>query len=127
MKIAITGALGHIGSRLIHEIPTRFPEGQVLMVDDLSTQRYASLFNLPAGGCYRFCEVDVLTADLDSVFTGVDVVVHLAAITDAANSFENKEQVEQVNFEGTKRVALACMGSGSSLIFPSTTSVYGSQ
>src|SRR3972149_9285769 len=39
----------------------------------------------------------------------------------------NKEQVEQVNFEGTKRVALACMGSGSCLIFPSTTSVYGSQ
>lgn len=127
MKIAVTGALGHIGSRLIREIPVRFPRAEVVMVDDLSTQRYASLFNLPAQGRYRFWQADVLTADLESLFAGVDVVVHLAAITDAPSSLEIREQVERVNFEGTKRVAIACLRTGSALIFPSTTSVYGSQ
>jgi nucleoside-diphosphate-sugar epimerase len=127
MKIAITGALGHIGSRLIREIPDRFPEAEILMVDNLSTQRYASLFNLPGRPRYRFWQADVLTADLESIFDDAEMVVHLAAITDAPSSFEMREQVERVNLEGTKRVALACLRSGSALIFPSTTSVYGSQ
>ena len=97
------------------------------MIDNLSTQRYCSLFNLPSFGRYRFLETDVLTADLASIFDGAAVVVHLAAITDATNSFQIKEEVEQVNFNGTERVAQACRQVGCALIFPSTTSVYGSQ
>jgi nucleoside-diphosphate-sugar epimerase len=127
MKIAVTGALGHIGSRLIRELPAVFPEAEILMIDNLSTQRYCSLFNLPATVQYRFLEADVLTADLPSMFEGAAVVVHLAAITDAANSFQIKEEVDQVNFSGTERVAQACLQVGCALIFPSTTSVYGSQ
>jgi UDP-glucose 4-epimerase len=68
-----------------------------------------------------------LTADLASIFKDATVVVHLAAITDATNSFNNKEEVDRVNFAGTERVARACQKVGCSLIFPSTTSVYGSQ
>jgi nucleoside-diphosphate-sugar epimerase len=127
MKIVITGALGHIGSRLIRALPDRFPEAEIVLLDDLSTQRYCSLFNLPAHGRYRFLEADVLTADLGEIFQGADVVVHLAAITNAAGSFQNAEQVEQVNFQGTERVARACIGAGAPLIFLSTTSVYGTQ
>ncbi len=127
MKIVVTGALGHIGSSLIRYIPERFPDADIVMLDDLLTQRYCSLFNLPPQGRYRFLEADVLTADLDSLFSGADVVVHLAAITNAAGSFQNREQVEQVNFEGTERVALACIRTGAPLIFLSTTSVYGTQ
>lgn len=127
MKIAVTGALGHIGSQLIRELPTMFPEAEIVLIDNLSTQRYCSLFNLPSFGRYRFLETDVLTADLASIFNGAAVVVHLAAITDAANSFQIKEEVEQVNFNGTERVAQACRQVDCALIFPSTTSVYGSQ
>jgi UDP-glucose 4-epimerase len=127
MKIVITGALGHIGSRLIRTLPDRFPGSQILMVDDLSTQRYCSLFNLPEHGRYRFLEADVLTADLGEIFRDADVVVHLAAITNAAGSFQNVKQVEQVNFEGTDRVAQACARTRVPLIFLSTTSVYGTQ
>ncbi len=52
-------------------------------------------------------------------------MVHLAAITDAATSFENKPQVERVNSSGTEKVAQACIAAGVPLLFPSTTSVYG--
>jgi nucleoside-diphosphate-sugar epimerase len=127
MKIVVTGALGHIGSLLIRELPAIFPGAEIVMIDDMSTQRYCSLFNLPKTGRYRFLETDVLTADLTSIFGGAAVVVHLAAITDAANSFQIKEEVEQVNYTGTERVAQACRRVGCSLIFPSTTSVYGPQ
>ncbi|QEM66792.1 SDR family oxidoreductase [Geobacter sp. FeAm09] len=127
MKIVITGALGHIGSRLIRTVPEHFPGAEIMLLDNLSTQRYSSLFNLPPHGRYHFLETDVLTADLDAIFSGASVVVHLAAITNAAGSFQNRDLVEQVNFEGTERVARACCRTGTPLIFISTTSVYGSQ
>ena len=126
MKLLITGALGHIGSKFIHNIrPGDYTA--VVLLDNLSTQRYCSLFNLPQGVPFRFIEGDILTADLEQLCAGVDVVIHLAAITNAAGSFEIQEQVEQVNFEGTKRVAQACMTNHNKMIYLSTTSVYGTQ
>jgi UDP-glucose 4-epimerase len=127
MRIVVTGALGHIGSRLIRELPEAFPGSTIVLLDDFSTQRYCSLFNLPTEGRYEFHEVDILKADLSALFSGADVVVHLAAITNAAGSFEIKDRVEQVNFEGSRRVAKACLGANCAMIFLSTTSVYGSQ
>jgi nucleoside-diphosphate-sugar epimerase len=122
----ITGALGHIGSGLIHSIlPGRFDE--VVLLDNLSTQRYSSLFDLPQGIPFRFIEADVLTANLTRLFQGMDAVVHLAAITDAANSHARRDEVMEVNVEGTRRVAQASIEHHCRLFFPSTTSVYGVQ
>jgi UDP-glucose 4-epimerase len=97
----------------------------VLLIDNMATQRYPSLFNLPEGVRYRFVEADIMTADLTQLLSGVDAVIHLAAITNAAGSFDNQDQVERVNFDGTERVARACMQTGTRLVFLSTTSVYG--
>ncbi len=122
----ITGALGHIGSRLIHSFkPGDFEK--IVLLDNLSTQRYCSLFNLPANVPFQFIEDDVCTADMVPYCEGIDCVIHLAAITNAAGSFEIQEQVERVNYQGTERVARACLKTGSRLIFFSTTSVYGTQ
>jgi nucleoside-diphosphate-sugar epimerase len=124
MNIVITGALGHIGSALIRAFS---PDDctRITLLDDLSTQRYCSLFDLPDGVPFRFVEGDVLNDDLARTFAGADVVVHLAAITNATASFDNQEQVERVNLEGTERVARACAQVGAGLVFLSTTSVYG--
>src|SRR4051812_22282809 len=116
MKIVVTGALGHIGSRLIRDLPAAFPGCEVVMVDNLMTQRFCSLFHLPREGTYRFVEADVVTADLGMLFSGAHVVVHLAAITDAAGSFGRAEEVEMNNFNGTKRVAECCAALGIRLL-----------
>lgn len=126
MKIVITGALGHIGSRLIHSLrPGEFSE--VVLLDNLTTQRYCSLFNLPDGVRFRFIEGDIREVDLADLLGGAHAVIHLAAITNAAGSFEMVEEVEQVNISGTFRVAQACLKTGTRLLFLSTTSVYGTQ
>ena len=127
MKIVVTGALGHIGSSLIRDLPFSFPGSEIIMVDNMMTQRYCSLFNLPKEGNYRFIEADITQMDLPLLLRGVDVAVHLAAITDAAGSFGKAEQVEQNNFNSTQRLAEACADSGVRLITLSSTSVYGTQ
>ena len=76
---------------------------------------------------FQFVEADVCTADLNTLFRGTDIVIHFAAITDAANSFEIANQVDQVNYHGTERVAQACLANGSRMLFFSTTSVYGTK
>ena len=126
-KIVVTGALGHIGSRLIRKLPAALPATQFVLLDDLSTQRYCSLFDLPAPAAFQFIEADILKTELVPLFTGARAVIHLAAITNAAGSFENAAQVEMVNFDGTERVARACVAAQSPLVFLSTTSVYGTQ
>jgi len=125
MKLVITGALGHIGSRLIRDLVPAFPGADLVLVDNLCTRRYASLFDLPAQGRYRFRELDIVTADLERVFEGAEAVIHLAALTDAAGSFGREQEVARVNGLGTERVADACLRTGSPLVFASTTSVYG--
>lgn len=126
-KIMVTGALGHIGSFVIRDLVKRFPGVEVILVDNMMTQRYSSLFNLPSTGCYRFHEGDVTTMDLSGALEFVDAVIHLAAITDAAGSFDNAEQVEDNNYEATRKVAEACVATGTRLISLSSTSVYGTQ
>src|SRR2546425_7173030 len=116
MRIIVTGALGHIGSELIRELPAALPGAQIVMLDNLSTQRCCSLFNLPAEGSYLFVEGDVLTADLSSLFAGAAVVVHFAAITDAPSSFAICAQVEEMNFAGTQRGAQASVAAGGALV-----------
>lgn len=127
MKIIITGALGHIGSRVVRELPKVFPNSEIIMIDNLLTQRYTSLFNLPANAHYRFYESDILSTELKLIFEGADAVLHLAAITDATSSFQNREQVESVNYDGTVRVAETCKEVGCPMIHLSSTSIYGTQ
>ena len=44
--------LGHIGSALIRQLPFDFSDAAIVMVDNMMTQRYASLFDLPVVGRY---------------------------------------------------------------------------
>ena len=127
MKIIVTGAIGHIGSYIIRNLGIQFPKSDILMIDNMMTQRYPSLFNLPTVGNYHFIEGDVTDMDLNAVFSDANVVIHLAAITDAAGSFDRAEELEANNYQSTVKVANACIETGASLIALSSTSVYGTQ
>lgn len=124
--IVVTGALGHIGSRLIRDLADHF-EGPIILIDNLATQRYASLFDLPANCTYEYVNGDISEMDFTPVLRRARVVVHLAARTDAESSVTQSEEVERVNTFGLRRVADACLAHGVPILFPSTTSVYGTQ
>jgi UDP-glucose 4-epimerase len=127
MKIIVTGAVGHIGSYLVRYLPLQFCDVEILMIDNMLTQRYSSLFHLPSIGRYKFIQNDVKNINLEKHLDNNDVVIHLAAITDAAGSFEKPEKVEENNYQSTEKVAKACESTGAKLICLSSTSVYGTQ
>jgi len=126
MNLCITGALGHIGSKLIRSLQIPNLE-KVYIVDNLMTQRYASLFDLPAGMDFVFYETDILSPEIETVIEDSDVLIHLAAVTDAERSFGREEEVEEINKKGLEKVTRLCAAKGCSLLFPSSTSVYGTQ
>jgi nucleoside-diphosphate-sugar epimerase len=127
MKIVITGALGHIGSYLIRDFFLQFPESEIWMIDNMLTQRFPSLFNLPEKGNYHFIEEDINQIEFSSILKDANVLIHLAAMTDAAGSFDKADILEENNYQSTFRVATACAKYGVRLISISSTSVYGSQ
>lgn len=127
MNILVTGGLGHIGSRLIRDLSQVKGVELVRIMDNLSSQRYCSLFGLPTNIKYEFIEGDIRKReDLDLVIKDVDVVFHLAAITDAPQTFTMRKLTREVNFLGTRNTVSSALNSGvKKFIYPSTTSVYG--
>ena len=125
--VLVTGGCGHIGSRLIRELANREDVRKVIIYDNMSCERYCSLFNLPENIEYEFIQGDISDKEnLNKAMKNCDVVIHLAAITNAPESFEIKDKVEQVNFKGTENVVdCAIENKVEKLIYPSTTSVYG--
>jgi len=127
MKLVVTGATGHIGSFVVRDLADRLPGAEIVLIDNLMTQRFPSLFDLPAGARYRFVEADVTTADLRPHMDNAHAVIHLAAITDANGSADDGAQIASNNFEATRAVTDACIATGARMIAVSTTSVYGSR
>lgn len=127
MKILLTGGLGHIGSAFVRQMPSLLPGAEVIIIDNLSTQRYCSLFNLPGNLKHQFVEGSVQSMDLDRYLEGAHAVVHLGATTDAAGTAANPNLIFDNNLPATEAIIKACIRKGVPLLFPSSTSVYGVQ
>ena len=126
MKLIISGGLGHLGSRLLHQVDFVNKFSEVLIIDNLITQRFVSLFNLPKNVKIKFMQKDirdVLIGDLGSK-ADPSIFLHLAALTDPASLQGADQKVRSYNLEGTKRAATLSKAIGAKLIFTSSTNVY---
>ena len=127
MHIIVTGGLGHIGSYLILDLIKNNPKTNISVFDNLSTNRYATLFQFAKHNNINFIEKDLSKEIIDNYIKSADIVIHLAAITDAQSSILIPEKIKNNNFKTTKNIILSCSKFKTKLIFISTTSVYGSQ
>ena len=126
LKILVTGALGHIGSKLIRDLSNINNIRNIYLIDDLRTQRFNSLMHLSKKGKYKFYDETLSKENLNQLVKKSDFIIHLAAITDAASSFGKFNQLKKNNLDNTKLVTHFCSKYKKKLIFISSTSVYGS-
>ena len=127
MNFYIIGGLGHIGSFLIRNLPKYFLKSNFIIIDNLSTSRYSSLFNLDKKYKYKFMYSDVKKINLKKILKKEDVVINLAALTNAWESFRIPKIYKETNFSNTKFIVEACSKKKANLIFMSSTSVYNTK
>ena len=128
MKILITGGLGHIGSYLLHSINKIKILKKIYILDNLSTQRYSSLFLIPkTKKKIFFFQKDLSLKNSLNDFPKVDIVINLASITDAEGSIKIRNKIYRNNLGIFDNVLKYCKKNSSKLIHISSTSVYGEQ
>ena len=126
MKILITGALGHIGSSLFRKLEKNKKISKIYLVDNLLSQRYCSLFSVPKSKKFHFINLNLSSCKLEDI-PKANIVIHLAAKTDAAQSASFEKEFYSNNLQTTKKMIKYCKKNVSKLIFASSTSVYGPQ
>ncbi len=113
--VAVTGAAGYLGSRLIADLCADDRVERVLGFDI-----QAPSFEHPK---FVFDTVDVRNAMLKSRFQGVDVVVHLAFIMDP---IKDEALMRDVNLNGSHNVFRSAAEAGvRKIVYTSSSIVYG--
>lgn len=129
MTVLVTGGLGYLGSRLLREIPDEpgFSGEEIRILDNFRQPRFHSLWDLPSYAEYDFVEGDIKDGQVRSeALEDVDTVFHLAAITNAPETFDIPEKTWEVNHDAAVDLYEDAKNSDvSDFVYVGTCSVYG--
>ncbi len=119
-KILVTGNLGYIGSVLAEVL---MGKGYEVVGYDTGFYEDTGLYEVERPK--RQIKKDVRDASPED-FKGIDGVVHLAALSNDPLGEFNPSLTEEINFEGTMRVANAAKAAGvKRFVYASSQSMYG--
>ncbi|MEF8843038.1 MAG: NAD(P)-dependent oxidoreductase [Haloarculaceae archaeon] len=118
--VAVTGAAGYIGSRVVGGLREAHPDWELTAVDNFYLGEVREV------GGVSVEHVDVRNRDrLESTLAGADVVLHLAAVSGVDDCASNPDLSYEVNVCGTNNVAWFCRKSGAAMAFPYSMAVLG--
>jgi nucleoside-diphosphate-sugar epimerase len=119
----VTGGAGFIGSNIAIELVRRGET--VRVIDNLATGRKENLDEILEE--VEFIEGDICDPDLmRQAVSGVDYILHQAAIPSVARSVEDPMTTNQANVTGTLNLLIASRDAGvRRVVFASSSSVYG--
>ena len=122
MKCLVTGGAGFIGNNLVNRLINDGHE--VIIIDNLSTGKKE---NINSEAKFYHVDISLLRRKTDfSMFEGVDVVFHLAALARVQPSIENPISFHETNVNGTLNLLNACIIHGvKRFVYSSSSSVYG--
>jgi len=127
MNILITGGLGHIGTNFLTNSHKLKKIKNIYVIDNVE-KRMLNLVNLNLKKKIIFINQDLSKKKIKfSYKTKINFVIHLASLTNAAESINKKNQVYKNNLQCFKNVLSFCVKKKIKLIHISSTSIYGSQ
>jgi nucleoside-diphosphate-sugar epimerase len=127
MKILITGSCGHIGSHFVENLYKIKKVKKAILVDNLKSNCFNSLFNINHKNKVEFFLKDLNDPKSLIQFKNINIVFHLASMTNAAKSFGIEKEMYSNNLNCFNTVVKFCEKIGAKLVHLSSTSVYGKQ
>lgn len=127
MRILVAGGAGFIGSHLVDALLAR--GYAVTVLDDLSSGNLNNLKDHMNNPTFQFIKGDIREAKtVKRALSGVDAVVHEAAIVSVPLSIKYPELTHSVNVEGTLTLLKACVDNDvKRFVYASSSSIYGEQ
>lgn len=126
MKILITGNMGYVGPGVVSQLRTAFPQAKLIGYDMAyfgACLTHAEILPESKLDVQLFGDVRSITTE---VFNGVDIVVHLAAISNDPMGTRYEDITLDVNYKSSIRIAQMAKNAGAtSFVFASSCSMYG--
>jgi UDP-glucose 4-epimerase len=97
MIVLITGALGHIGSALTETLLKKKNIKKIIILDNVSNNRYNSFINFTNRNKIIFFDENIINFNFNLIKNKIDFCVHLAAHTNAEESFEMRKKLKDNN------------------------------
>ena len=125
-KVLITGNMGYVGSALVSSLREKYPSIEIYGFD---TGFFATCITgntlLPEINLNKQYFGDVRNFPKE-ILTGIDSVIHLAAISNDPMGKEFEKITSQINYESTIQIAQYAKEAGvKNFVFASSCSVYG--
>jgi len=119
--VVITGGAGFVGSNLAHEMAKRYPEADLTVVDDFRSGNFKNLEGFKGD----VIAGDLAQLDLKHYFGGrkVDLVFHLASITDTTDHHQFRQVHD--NVESWRNLLNYFEGRKTRLVYASSAATYG--
>ena len=127
MSLLITGACGHIGSYLAENIHKIKKIKKTILVDNLESNRFCSLFEHGKKNKLKFYLRSIEKENSLDDFKNIKYVIHCASMTNAEKSFGKEDLMYKNNIDCLKTVIKFCKKHKAKLFHLSSTSVYGKQ
>ena len=120
-QILITGGAGFIGSNLALELQNRFPESDILILDDFSSANFKNLKGFK--GTVLACDVSTDEVFFKTEDWNFDLIFHLASITDT--TVKDQNIMMKNNVDGFKNILEIAYENEATVVYASSASVYG--
>ena len=122
MRALVTGGAGFIGGHLVEKLVER--DWDVIVFDSFERASLETLKTLPSEAELRRIDIRDLKS-MKRYVDDVDVIFHLAALTDVVESEVKKDEYWNVNVMGTENVLKIAKDVSAKLVFTSSAAVYG--
>ena len=123
--ILVTGGAGFVGSRLVRRLLERYENARIISVDTYLTGTERNHVDDPRVTYHAVSTVQLNAFWDERRLPAPEVTFHLGEYSRIVQSFEDFDQVWELNMLGTKEVVRFCHRQGSKLVYSGSSSKFG--